>query len=82
MSQSNIPSTIPSVERLLARIAVAERSQQKDIRITVQEGKELANDLALLTVKMSKTVQEVHQMLKEIRESTTNIDVKFDGGQF
>jgi hypothetical protein len=82
MSQSNIPSTIPSVERLLTRIAVAERSQQKDIRITVQEGKELANDLALLTVKMSKTVQEVHQMLKEIRESTTNIDVKFDGGQF
>jgi hypothetical protein len=82
MSQSNIPSTIPSVERLLTRIAVAERSQQKDIRITVQEGKELANDLALLTVKMSKTVQEVHQMLKEIRESTTNIDVKFDGGGF
>jgi hypothetical protein len=66
----------------LTRIAVAERSQQKDIRITVQEGKELANDLALLTVKMSKTVQEVHQMLKEIRESTTKIDVKFDGGQF
>jgi hypothetical protein len=82
MSQSNIPSTIPSVERLLTRIAVAERSQQKDIRITVQEGKELANDLALLTVKMSKTVQEVHQMLKEIRESTTKIDVKFDGGAF
>jgi hypothetical protein len=82
MSQSNIPSTIPSVERLLTRIAVAERSQQKDIRITVQEGKELANDLALLTVKMSKTVQEVHQMLKEIRESTTKIDVKFDGGVF
>jgi hypothetical protein len=82
MSQSNIPSTIPSVERLLTRITVAERSQQKDIRITVQEGKELANDLALLTVKMSKTVQEVHQMLKEIRESTTKIDVKFDGGQF
>ena len=82
MSQNNIPNTLPSIERLLSRIAVAERSQQKDIRITVQEGKELANDLALLTVKMSKTVQEVHQMLKEIRESTTNIDVKFDGGGF
>jgi methyl-accepting chemotaxis protein len=82
VSQNNIPNTLPSIERLLSRIAVAERSQQKDIRITVQEGKELANDLALLTVKMSKTVQEVHQMLKEIRESTTNIDVKFDGGGF
>jgi methyl-accepting chemotaxis protein len=82
MSQNNIPATLPSVERLLNRIAVAERSQQKDVRISVQEARELANDLALLTVKMSKTVQEVHQMLKEIKESTTNIDVKFDGGGF
>lgn len=82
MPQSNASTTLPSVERLLSRIAVAERSQQKDIRITVQEGKELANDLALLTVKMAKTVQEVHQMLAEIRESTTKIDVKFDGGGF
>jgi hypothetical protein len=82
MSQNNIPATLPSVERLLSRIAVAERSQQKDVRITIQEAKELSNDLALLTVKMSKTVQEVHQMLKEIKESTTNIDVKFDGGGF
>jgi methyl-accepting chemotaxis protein len=82
MSQNNFPSTIPSVERLLNRIAVAERSQQKDVRISIQEAKELANDLALLTVKMSKTVQEVHQMLKEIKESTTQIDVKFDGGGF
>lgn len=80
MSQNNIPSTLPSVERLLQRIAVAERSQQKDIRISIQEAKELSNDLALMTVKLSKTVQDVHQMLLEIRESTTKIDVKFDGG--
>jgi hypothetical protein len=80
MSQNNI--TLPSVERLLQRIAVAERSQQKDVRITIQEAKELTQDLALLTVKMAKTVQEVHQMLLEIRESTTKIDVKFDGGNF
>jgi hypothetical protein len=80
MSQNNI--TLPSVERLLQRITVAERSQQKDVRITIQEAKELTQDLALLTVKMAKTVQEVHQMLLEIRESTTKIDVKFDGGNF
>ena len=80
MSQNNI--TLPSVERLLQRIAVAERSQQKDVRITIQEAKELTQDLALLTVKMAKTVQEVHQMLLKIRESTTKIDVKFDGGNF
>ena len=82
MSQSNIPNSLPSVERLLQRISVAERSQQKDIRITMQEAKELATDLALMTVKLSKTVQEVHQMLSEIRDSTTKIDVKFDGGSF
>ncbi len=79
---TNIPSTMPSIEKLLSRIALAERSQQKDVRITMQEAKELATDLALLTVKMSKTVQEVHQMLAEIKNSTTQIDLKFDGGTF
>jgi hypothetical protein len=82
MSQSNIPSSLPSIERLLQRISVAEKSQQKDIRISLQEAKELSNDLALMTVKLSKTVQEVHKMLAEIRESTTKVDVKFDGGSF
>ena len=82
MSQNNIPSSLPSIERLLQRISVAEKSQQKDIRISIQEAKELANDLALMTVKLSKTVQEVHVMLSEIRDSTTKIDVKFDGGTF
>lgn len=77
-----IPSSMPSIEKLLSRIALAERSQQKDVRITMQEAKELATDLALLTVKMSKTVQEVHQMLNEIRNSSSQIDVKFDGGTF
>lgn len=79
---TNIPSTMPSIEKLLSRITLAERSQQKEVRITMQEAKELATDLALLTVKMSKTVQEVHQMLAEIKNSTTQIDLKFDGGTF
>jgi len=35
-----------------------------------------------MTSKLGKTVQEIHTMLYEIRESTTNIDVKFDGGTF
>jgi len=39
MSQNNLPNNLPSVERLLQRVAVAERSQQKEIRITVQEAK-------------------------------------------
>lgn len=82
MSANNIPQSLPSVERLIQRLNVAEKSQQKDIRISIQEGRELIQELALLTIKMSNTVQEVHQMLAEIRESTTQIDVKFDGGGF
>ena len=82
MSANNIPNNLPSVERLIQRISVAEKSQQKDIRISIQEAKELTAELAILTSKLGKTVQEIHQILLEIRESTTNIDVKFDGGTF
>jgi hypothetical protein len=82
MSQNNLPNNLPSVERLLTRISGAEKSQQKEIRITIQEAKELAYELAILTSKLGKTVQEIHSMLNEIRESTTKIDVKFDGGGF
>ncbi len=37
MLQNNLPTNLPSVEKLLARVAAAERSQQKDIRISIQE---------------------------------------------
>jgi hypothetical protein len=82
MSQSNLPTNLPSVERLLVRVAAAERSQQKDIRISIQEAKDLTAELAVLTSKLGRTVQEIHAMLSEIRESTGKIDVKFDGGGF
>ena len=82
MSQNNIPNMLPGVEKLIQRIAVAERSQQKDIRITIQEARELTQELAVMTSRLGKTVQEIHVMLVEIRESTTNINVKFDGGNF
>jgi urease gamma subunit len=82
MSQNNIPSNLPSVERLIQRVAVAEKSQQKDIKLSLQEARDLTAELAIITAKLGKTVQEIHQMLSEIRESTTNIDVKFDGGTF
>ena len=82
MSQNNIPNTLPGVEKLIQRIAVAERGQQKDIRITIQEARELTQELSVMTSKLGKTVQEIHAMLVEIRESTTNINVKFDGGNF
>jgi hypothetical protein len=82
MSQNNLPEILPTVQKLIQRISVAERSQQKEIRISMQEARDLTAELALLTAKLGSTVSEIHQMLAAIKESTTQIDVKFDGGQF
>jgi hypothetical protein len=82
MSPNNIPTNLPSVEKLVQRLTAAERSQQKEIRISVQEARDLTAELAIMTSKMAKTMQEIHTMLAEIRESTTQIDVKVDGGGF
>ena len=61
---------------------MAEKSQQKEIRISIQEARDLTAELAIMSSKLSKTVLEIHQMLAAIKESTTQIDVKFDGGTF
>ena len=82
MSQSNLPDTLPTIQKLLQRIQVAERSQQKEIRISLQEARDLTSELALMSAKLGKTVGEIHQMLAVIKDSTTQIDVKFDGGKF
>lgn len=82
MSQNNIPINLPSVEKLIQRVIAAEKSQQKDIRISIEEARMLTAELAILTAKLGKTVSEIHQLLAEIKESTTQIDVKFDGGGF
>ncbi len=75
-------TTLPSVEKFIQRTAAAEKSQQKEIRITIQEARDLTTELASMTARLGKTVQEIHQLLVEIRDSTTKIDVKFDGGGF
>lgn len=82
MYQNNIPNNLPSVERLIQRINSAEKTQQKEIRITLQEGKELILELALITAKLGKTIQEIHQTLNELKANNNQIDVKFDGGTF
>ena len=82
MSLSNISTALPSVEKFIQRTSAAEKSQQKEIRITIQEARDLTAELAMMTAKLGKTVSEIHQMLAVIKESTTQIDVKFDGGQF
>ena len=82
MSQNNLPDTLPTIQKLIQRTQVAERSQQKEIRITLQEARELTTELAMMSSKLGQTISEIHQMLVVIKESTTQIDVKFDGGQF
>lgn len=82
MSQSNLPNNLPSVERLIQRLAAAERSQQKEIRITVQEARELTSELAAMSSKLSKTVTEIHSMLSKMQDSSDKIEIKFDGGGF
>ena len=82
MSQNNLPDILPTIQKLIQRTQVAERSQQKEIRISLQEARELTAELALMTSKLGRTISEIHAMLAVIKESTTQIDVKFDGGQF
>ena len=82
MSQNNLPDTLPTIQKLIQRTQVAERSQQKERRISLQEARELTAELALMTSKLGRTISEIHAMLAVIKESTTQIDVKFDGGQF
>jgi peptidoglycan hydrolase CwlO-like protein len=82
MSLNNFPNTLPTIEKLIQRIQIADRSQQKEIRMTIQEARDLTSELSLLTSKLGKTVQEIHELLSEIKNSNTKIDVKFDGGGF
>ena len=81
MSQNNIPQTLPTIEKLLSRISSAERSNQKEIKITIQESRELALELSLLTSRLGTVVNEINRNLKKL-ETGGNIEVKFDGGGF
>jgi len=82
VSTNSVPANLATVEKLLQRIAVAERSQQKEVRITIQEARDLTTELSLLTTRLGSTVAEIHSLLREIKQSTTEVDVKFDGGSF
>ena len=79
---ASIPNKLPSLEKLIRRVSAADKSNQKEIRLSIQEARELSNELAILTSNLGNTVAEIHQILKNIQENTTNIDVKFDGGGF
>jgi septation ring formation regulator EzrA len=82
MSQNNIPERLGSVERIIQRVATAEKTNQKEIRITLQEAKELITDLALITSKLGKTIDEINGKLDKLTIQTQEINVAMDGGTF
>ena len=82
MSQNSIPTNLAMVQKLLQRVSSAEKTQQREIRISIEEARALTSELALLTTRLGSTVAEIHTLLKDIQKSTTEVDVKFDGGSF
>jgi hypothetical protein len=82
MPQNNIPQTLPTIEKLMSRVATAERSNQREIRITIQEARDLAIELSIITARLGSTISEINQSLKRLETSGSNIEVKFDGGGF
>lgn len=82
MSLNKIPNNLPSVEKLLTRISAAEKSQQKEIRVTIQEARDLVFELALLTSKLGVAIQEINEKLSKISENSSSVDIKLDGGTF
>ncbi len=83
MPQNNTPINLPSVEKLIQRLVAAENSQQKDIRITIAEGRLLTAELAMLTSRLGKAIIDINTTLENIyKESAADIEVRFDGGGF
>jgi hypothetical protein len=80
MSQNSLPNNLPSIDKLIRRISTAEKSQQREVRLSIEEARELALDLALITSKLGSTVKEIQSALTEIKNSTGKIDIKLDGG--
>lgn len=82
MSTNNLPTSAPSLERFIQRVKSAEKSQQRDIRITIQEARDMVSDIALFTTRLNETLNNINKTLSNMQESTSTVDVKMDGGGF
>jgi septation ring formation regulator EzrA len=82
MSQDKTSIQLPSVERLLQRVVAAEKTNQKEIRLTIQEARELTTDLSLMTTKLGKQISEIHSRLDKLTGEQQQISVQMDGGTF
>lgn len=82
MSQNNVSLKLTSVEKLVQRLVAAEKTNQKEIRMSVAEAREVITDLSILTSKLGKHIEEIHQRLDKLNVSTNDLSVQMDGGQF
>jgi len=80
MSQNNFTSL--ALEKLVQRVATAEKTNQKEIRITLEEARALMADLSLFTAKMGKSIEEIHKRLDNLTVQATQVTVQMDGGGF
>jgi len=82
MSQSNTAQSLPTIERLMSRLVAAEKSNQKEIRMTIQEARDLSIELSIITARLGHTINEINENLKRLESSNNTVEVKFDGGGF
>lgn len=82
MLTDKLPDRLTSVEKLVQRLKSAELSNQKEIRMSVQEAREIITDLSILTSKMANHVQEISERLKKLESNQDIIEVKMEGGNF
>ena len=82
MHQNTISNSMPSIEKIIRRIQSAEKSNQKEIRISMSEARDLVRDLALITSNLALTIDNINKSLQNIQQNSNEIDVKFDGGNF
>lgn len=82
MSISNIPNNLSCVDKLISKIKTADKSNAKEVRITMQEAKDLVYELALVSSKLTTTLHSIDTKLDSITANNETIDLKFDGGDF
>jgi hypothetical protein len=82
MMQNKLPEKLTSVEKIVQRLKSAELSNQKEIRLSIVEAREIITDLSILTSKMANHVQDIKDRLDKIEANQGTIEVKFDGGSF
>jgi septation ring formation regulator EzrA len=82
MSQNKLPDTFPSVERFIQRTIQAEKTNQREIRMTLEEAKDIVTDLSILTSKLGKHIKEIHEKLDKIAVQSNQVSINMDGGTF